>query len=64
MQYLEIVQAEDEAAAAGQQEQQQAQNLGRFHNGSNGKLDSTPTAKPQRSLRMGFRSVTCAQSIR
>ncbi|CAL5223735.1 g6295 [Coccomyxa viridis] len=49
--YLEIVQAEDEAAAA----EQQAQTLGRFHNGSNGKQDSTPTAKPQRSLRMGFR---------
>ncbi len=60
MQYLEIVQSEDEAAAAEQLDLQQTQAVNRTHNGSNAKQDSTPSGKPQKTLRMGFRSMPCA----
>ena len=58
MQYLDIVQAEDEAATAERLELQQAQAADRAQNGSSTvvKQDSTPKAA-QKSLRMGFRSV-------
>lgn len=59
MQYLEIVQAEDEAAVAEELELQQAQTVGRAQNGSSAKQAST-SRKPQKTLRMGFRSVPCA----
>jgi len=58
VQYLDIVQAEDEAAAAEHLELQQAEAADRAQNGSSTivKQDSTPKAA-QKSLRMGFRSV-------
>ncbi len=58
MQYLDIVQAEDEAAAAEHLELQQAQAADRAQNGSSTVVKQDSTLKTaQKSLRMGFRSV-------
>ena len=56
VQYLEIVQAEDEAAAAEQLKMQQAQAADRAQNGSSSRQQgSPPKQKPRKALRMGFR---------
>lgn len=57
LQYLEIVQAEDAAAAAERAEAHQAQAAGRAQNGNGARApEPTPKPKPQQMLRMGFRS--------
>ena len=56
VQYLEIVQAEDEAAAAEQLEMQQARAADRAQNGNSSRQqESPPKQKPRKALRMGFR---------